>query len=522
MAIEVQLPDIGADAAEVTEILVTVGDSLELDAPLLVVEGEKAAMEIPSPQAGTVAGIQVAVGDEVTSGTVIVILEGEAAATAPAEDTPAPAAEAGPRIETVEVALPDVGTDAVEITEVMVAAGDAVEKDQSILVVEGEKAAMEIPSPHTGTIQEIKVAVGDSVNSGTLLLTMEAKIAAAAPQPVAAPAAASAAATAPASVPQQQVVSQSAQSGFVENREYAHASPSVRRIAREFGVNLARVRGSGRKNRILKIDVQNYVKEAIRTLEAGGGGGGLNLLPWPEVDFAKFGEVEQQKLSKIKRITGANLHRNWVKIPHVTQWDEADVTDLEALRKQLNAAEAKQESGIKFTVLVFVMKALADALQKLPTMNASLTEDEQGIVIKQYVNIGIAVDTPNGLVVPVVRNVQEKDCVQLTRDLMELSGKAREGKLNKDEMSGGTFTISSLGGLGGTQFTPIINAPEVGILGLSRSEQKPVWSGDAFQPRLMLPLSLSYDHRVIDGAEGVRFLNQFKESLAELTKEMQS
>jgi pyruvate dehydrogenase E2 component (dihydrolipoamide acetyltransferase) len=231
--------------------------------------------------------------------------------------------------------------------------------------------------------------------------------------------------------------------------------------------------------------------------------------------------VEQQKLSKIKRITGANLHRNWVKIPHVTQWDEADVTDLEALRKRLNAAEAKQESGIKFTVLVFVMKALADALQKLPTMNASLTEDEQGIVIKRYVNIGIAVDTPNGLVVPVVRNVQEKDCVELTRDLMELSGKAREGKLTKDEMSGGTFTISSLGGLGGTQFTPIINAPEVGILGLSRSEQKPVWSGDAFQPRLMLPLSLSYDHRVIDGAEGVRFLNQFKESLAELTKEMQ-
>ena len=513
MAIEVQLPDIGADAAEVTEILVTVGDSVELDAPLLVVEGEKAAMEIPSPQAGTVAGIQVSVGDEVTSGTVIVTLEGGAAATAPAEDTPVPAAEAGPRIETVEVALPDVGTDAVEITEVMVAAGDAVEKDQSILVVEGEKAAMEIPSPHAGTIQEIKVATGDSVNSGTLLLTMEAEIAATVPQP--------AAASAPAPASQQQVVSQSAQSGFVENREYAHASPSVRRIAREFGVNLARVRGSGRKNRILKIDVQNYVKEAIRTLEAGGGGGGLNLLPWPEVDFAKFGEVEQQKLSKIKRITGANLHRNWVKIPHVTQWEEADVTDLEALRKQLNAAEGEQESGIKFTVLVFVMKALADALQKLPTMNASLTKDEQGIVIKQYVNIGIAVDTPNGLVVPVVRNVQEKDCVQLTRDLMELSGKAREGKLTKDEMSGGTFTISSLGGLGGTQFTPIINAPEVGILGLSRSEQKPVWSGDAFQPRLMLPLSLSYDHRVIDGAEGVRFLNQFKESLAELTKEMQ-
>lgn len=521
MAIEVQLPDIGADSAEVTEILVSVGDTVAVDAPLLVVEGEKAAMEIPSPQNGTVAGIQVKVGDEVSSGTVIVTLEGDT--TAAETESPAAPAEESPRIETIEVPLPDVGADAVEVTEVMVSAGDGVEKDQSILVVEGEKAAMEIPSPHAGSIQEVKVSVGDSVSSGTVLLTMEAEIAAVAPKPAATSSSAPVpTAAAPAPAAQQQVVSQSATSGFVENREYAHASPSVRRIAREFGVNLARVRGSGRKNRILKIDVQNYVKEALRTLESGGGGGGLNLLPWPAVDFAKFGAVETEKLSKIKRITGANLHRNWVKIPHVTQWDEADVTELESLRKSLNAAEAGKDSGIKFTVLVFVMKALADALLKLPTMNSSLTEDEQGIVVKRYVNIGIAVDTPNGLVVPVVRGVHEKDCVELTRDLMELSGKARDGKLTKDEMSGGTFTISSLGGLGGTQFTPIINAPEVGILGLSRSEQKPVWSGDAFQPRLMLPLSLSYDHRVIDGAEGVRFLNQFKESLVELTKELQA
>ena len=514
MAIEVQLPDIGAESGEVTEILVAVGDSVEADTPLMVVEGEKAAIEIPSPEAGKITGIEVKVGDEISSGTLIVTMEGDASAVKEEATTASPSAAS--RVETVKVTLPDVGADTVEVTEVMVAAGDTVEKDQPIVVVEGEKATVEVPSPHDGAIQEIKVASGDSVSSGAELMIMEVEIAATIPKP----APVTAVAPPPASAPQQEQVLQSAQSGFVANQEYAHASPSVRRIAREFGVNLARVRGSGRKDRILKIDVQNYVKEALRTLESGVGSG-LNLLPWPEVDFAKFGEVKTEKLSKIKRVTGANLHRNWVKIPHITQWDEADVTELEALRKLLNAAEAKQESGVKFTILVFVMKALADALLKLPAMNSSLTPDEQGIVVKSYVNLGIAVDTPNGLVVPVVRDVHKKDCTELTRDLMECSGKARAGKLTKEEMSGGTFTISSLGGLGGTQFTPIINAPEVGILGLSRSEQKPIWSGDAFLPRLMLPLSLSYDHRVIDGAEGVRFLNQFKLSLSELIKELQ-
>jgi pyruvate dehydrogenase E2 component (dihydrolipoamide acetyltransferase) len=511
MAIEVQLPDIGAESGEVTEILVAVGDSVEADAPLMVVEGEKAAIEIPSPEAGNITGIEVKVGDKISSGALIVTMEGDASTVKEEATTASPSA--GSRVETVKVTLPDVGADTVEVTEVMVAAGDTVEKDQPIVVVEGEKAAVEVPSPHDGVIQEIKVASGDSVSSGAVLLIMEVEIAAAIPKP----APVTTVAQPPASAPQQEQVSQS---GFVLNQQYAHASPSVRRIAREFGVNLARVRGSGRKDRILKIDVQNYVKEALRTLESGVGSG-LDLLPWPEVDFTKFGDVKTEKLSKIKRVTGANLHRNWVKIPHITQWDEADVTELEALRKLLNAAEAKQESGVKFTILVFVMKALADALLKLPAMNSSLTPDEQGIVVKSYVNLGIAVDTPNGLVVPVVRDVHKKDCTELTRDLMECSGRARAGKLTKNEMSGGTFTISSLGGLGGTQFTPIINAPEVGILGLSRSEQKPIWSGDAFLPRLMLPLSLSYDHRVIDGAEGVRFLNQFKLSLSELTKDLQ-
>jgi len=420
-----------------------------------------------------------------------------------------------------EVALPDVGTDEVNVTDVHVALGDEIEEEQPIISVEGDKAAMEVPSPYKGKIIEIKVATGDSVGTSMPLLVMEVTELPTADKPSTP---APVLGQAPAGQPVQQVQQSVGEpSGFVDNREYAHASPSVRRVAREFGVNLAKVRGSGRKGRILKEDVQNYVKEALRILESGGGAGdALGLLPWPEVDFDQFGDTEEQKLTKIKKLTGANLHRNWVRIPHVTQWDEADVTDLEALRKKLNAAEAEQESGIKFTLLVFVMKAVATALQQLPQMNSSLSGDEKNIVLKKYINIGIAVDTPNGLVVPVVRNVHEKDCVALTHDLRELSGKARDGKLTKNDMTGGTFTISSLGGLGGTQFTPIINAPEVGILGLSRADKKPVWNGEAFEPRLMLPLSLSYDHRVIDGAEGVRFLNALREALDAVREELQS
>jgi len=523
MAIEIHLPDIGADSADVTEILVNVGDSIEVDTPLISVEGDKAAMEVPSPKAGTVTEINIAVGDSVSTGTLVLKLdpaEDDAAApeNPPTEEEAKPAE---PVIVSKEVALPDVGADEVSVTEVHVAAGDEIEEEQPIISVEGDKAAMEVPSPHKGRVTELKVSAGDSVGTGTPVLTMEVTELPAAEKPSAPPSAA------PSQAPAQQQVQQVQQSangpsGFVDNREYAHASPAVRRVAREFGVNLAKVRGSGRKGRILKEDVQNYVKEALRVLEAGGGGDGLGLLPWPEVDFTQFGETEKQKLSKIKKLTGANLHRNWVKIPHVTQWDEVDVTELEALRKQLNAAEAEKESGIKFTLLVFMMKAVAKALQELPAMNSSLSNDEQSIVLKKYVNIGIAVDTPNGLVVPVVHDVHERDCAELTTDLRELSGKARDGKLTKNDMTGGTFTISSLGGLGGTQFTPIINAPEVGILGLSRTDKKPVWNGETFEPRLMLPLSLSYDHRVIDGAEGVRFLNALKEALASVQKDLQA
>tara|TARA_B100000530_G_scaffold323875_1_gene260108 strand:+ start:445 stop:2025 length:1581 start_codon:yes stop_codon:yes gene_type:complete len=525
MAIEIHLPDIGTDAADVTEILVSIDEQIEVDTPLISVEGDKAAMEIPSPNSGTVKEIKLAVGDSVSTGTLILMLEPNEEEPTKIEDTTASEEKKAnePKIVSKNILLPDIGSDEVNVTEIHVATGDEVQIEQPIISVEGEKAAMEIPSTHSGKVTEVKVTVGESISTGTLLLIMET---------VESPDSKKVKSTAsPApktqqleQEPVQKQVKQSIkrQSGFVENQEFAHASPSVRRIAREFGVDLAKVRGSGRKGRIIKEDVQNYVKEALRVLDSEGSGGGLGLLPWPDIDFNQFGETETEKLSKIKRLTGANLHRNWVKIPHVTQWDEVDVTELEALRKELNSIEAKNESGIKFTLLVFVMKAVAKALQELPPMNSSLSNDEQSIILKKYVNIGIAVDTPNGLIVPVVRNVHEKSCVQLTKDLRELSSKARDGKLTKNDITGGTFTISSLGGLGGTSFTPIINAPEVGILGLSRADQKPIWNNDTFIPRLMLPMSLSYDHRVIDGAEGVKFLNILKESIVTVKEELQA
>ena len=525
MAIEIHLPDIGSDSADVTDILVKVGDSVDVDTSLISVEGDKAVMDVPSPHKGKVTEIKLAKGDSVSTGDLILILdssERESTKTASLEEKEKPAESV---IIAKEVYLPDVGTEEVSVTDITVSIGDKIQAEQTIISVEGDKAVMDVPSPYDGKVTSIKVATGDSIATGATLLIIEVTERPATSKP-------DAPAKAPArgvdKSPAQKPVEQLQQSvtslkGFVDNREYSHASPSVRRLAREFDVNLAKVRGSGRKGRILKVDVQNFVKEALRILETGGGGGdSLGLLPWPEVDYKQFGDTKEQKLSKIKRITGANLHRNWVRIPHVTQWDEVDVTNLEVVRKSLNNNETDKGTGVKFTLLVFVMKAVAAALKKLPQMNSSLSKDEKNIVIKNYVNIGIAVDTPNGLVVPVVRNVNEKNYIELTKELRLLSGKARDGKLTKDDMTGGTFTISSLGGLGGTQFTPIINAPEVGILGLSRADKKPIWEDKRFEPRLMLPLSLSYDHRVIDGAEGVRFLNALKEALEGIEEELKS
>ncbi|EKO3990987.1 pyruvate dehydrogenase complex dihydrolipoyllysine-residue acetyltransferase [Vibrio fluvialis] len=525
---EVNVPDIGGDEVEVTEIMVAVGDTVSEEQSLITVEGDKASMEVPAPFAGTVKEIKIASGDKVTTGSLIMVFE-VAGSGAPAAAAPAQAAApaAAPAVAAdKEVNVPDIGGDEVEVTEIMVAVGDMVSEEQSLITVEGDKASMEVPAPFAGKVKAIKVAAGDKVSTGSLIMVFE--VAGAAPAAVSAPAqaAAPAAAAAPKAEAPAAAAPAAATGDFQENNEYAHASPVVRRLAREFGVNLSKVKGSGRKSRILKEDVQNYVKEALKRLESGaasaasgkGDGAALGLLPWPKVDFSKFGETEIQPLSRIKKISGANLHRNWVMIPHVTQWDNADITELENFRKEQNAIEAKKDSGMKITPLVFIMKAAAKALEAFPAFNSSLSEDGESLILKKYVNIGIAVDTPNGLVVPVFKDVNKKGIYELSEELAVVSKKARAGKLTAADMQGGCFTISSLGGIGGTAFTPIVNAPEVGILGVSKSEIKPVWNGKEFAPRLQLPLSLSYDHRVIDGAEGARFITYLNGCLSDIRR----
>ncbi|MBQ4832763.1 pyruvate dehydrogenase complex dihydrolipoyllysine-residue acetyltransferase [Pseudoalteromonas sp. MMG010] len=509
---EVTVPDIGDDEVEVTEVMVAVGDVVEEEQSILNVEGDKAAMEVPAPFAGTVKEIKVATGDKVKTGSLVFVFEvASSTSEAPSAAAPAPAASAPVAASTQEVNVPDIGDDEVEVTEVMVVVGDVVEEDQSILNVEGDKAAMEVPAPFAGTVKEIKVATGDKVKTGSLVFVFEVAGSAPAAAPVAsAPAAEK---PAPAAAPAPAAQTPASNESFENNSAYAHASPVVRRLAREFGINLANVKGSGRKNRVVKEDVQNYVKNLVKQVESGqlsagkgnAGGGELGLIPWPKVDFAKFGEVEEKKLSRIQKLSGANLHRNWVQIPHVTQFDEADITSLEAFRKEQNALAEKKKLGVKITPLVFVMKAAAKALADFPTFNSSLSQDGESLILKKYINIGVAVDTPNGLVVPVFKDVDKKGIIELSRELMEVSVKARDGKLTASDMQGGCFTISSLGGIGGTAFTPIVNAPEVAILGVSKSEMKPKWNGKDFEPKLMVPLSMSYDHRVIDGALAARF-----------------
>ncbi|EJL6506558.1 pyruvate dehydrogenase complex dihydrolipoyllysine-residue acetyltransferase [Vibrio cholerae] len=521
---EVQVPDIGGDEVEVTEIMVKVGDVVAEEQSLITVEGDKASMEVPAPFAGTVKEIKIAAGDKVSTGSLIMVFEvaGAAPVAAPVQAA-APAAAAAPAVAALkEVQVPDIGGDEVTVTEIMVNVGDSISEEQSLITVEGDKASMEVPAPFAGTLKEIKVAAGDKVKTGSLIMVFEVAGAA----PVAAPAQAAAPAAAPAQASAPAAAAPATSGEFQENHEYSHASPVVRRLAREFGVNLAKVKGSGRKNRILKEDVQNYVKEALKRLESGaqaaasgkGDGAALGLLPWPKVDFSKFGDTEVQPLSRIKKISGANLHRNWVMIPHVTQWDNADITELEKFRQEQNAMEAKRDTGMKITPLVFIMKAAAKALEAFPAFNSSLSDDGESLILKKYVNIGIAVDTPNGLVVPVFKDVNKKGIYELSKELAEVSKKARGGKLTAADMQGGCFTISSLGGIGGTAFTPIVNAPEVAILGVSKSEMKPVWNGKEFAPRLQLPLSLSYDHRVIDGAEGARFITYLNECLSDIRR----
>jgi pyruvate dehydrogenase E2 component (dihydrolipoamide acetyltransferase) len=531
--VEVKVPDIGDfKDVEVIELLVKVGDTVKVEQSLATVESDKASMEIPSSHAGVVKEMKVKLGDKVGEGSLLLLLEGEAAAAAaapaaaaaapaapapaaPAAAAPAAAAPAGAGAGAlVDIVVPDIGDfDEVAVIELLAQPGDAIKVEQSLITVESDKASMEIPSSHAGVLKELKVKIGDKVAKGTLIAVLQASAGASA-APVAAPAAAAPAAKAEApaapapreaAAPATEVA---AHQPGAPSAALPHASPSIRRFARELGVPLAQVKGSGPKGRITQQDVQGFVKSVIAQASApkaaapaAAGGGIPGLLPWPQVDFAKFGPVERKDLSRIKKISGANLHRNWVLIPHVTNNDEADITELEALRVQLN--KENEKSGVKLTMLAFVIKAVVAALKKFPDFNASL--DGDALVYKQYFHIGFAADTPNGLVVPVLKDADKKGLLQIATEMGELSKKARDGKMGPADMSGGCFSISSLGGIGGTHFTPIINAPEVAILGLSKGYQKPVWDGKAFVPRLTLPLSLSYDHRVIDGASAARF-----------------
>ena len=525
---DVHVPDIGDDEVEVTEIMVAVGDMVEADQSIIAVEGDKASMEVPAPFAGRVVEIKVAAGAKVSTGSLVMVFEvagaAPAAVAAPAQAA-VPVAAAPVAAAAKEVNVPDIGGDEVEVTEIMVAVGDKVEADQSLIAVEGDKASMEVPAPFAGIVKEIKVKAGDKVSTGSLIMVFEvagaAPAAAAAPvAQAAAPVAAAPVAAAPAAAP---VAQAAAASDFVANDAYVHASPAVRRLAREFGVNLAKVKASGRKGRIVKEDVQAYVKDAVKRAESApaagqGAGNGMSVVAWPKVDFSKFGPVEELELTRIQKISGPALHRNWAMIPHVTQFDEADTTDLEAFRKEQNILAEKQKLDVKITPLVFILKAAAKALEAHPRFCSALSEDGSKLIMKKYIHIGVAVDTPGGLVVPVVRDVNKKGIHELSRDLAEISKKARAGKLTAADMQGGCFTISSLGGIGGTSFTPIVNAPEVAILGVSKSEMKPKWNGKEFVPRLMLPLALSYDHRVIDGADGARFITTLSGVLSDIRR----
>ena len=523
--IDVNVPDIGGDEVNVTDVMVKVGDRVEVDQSIINVEGDKASMEVPAPVAGIVKEIIIKAGDKVSTGTLIMRFEvaGSAPAAAPTASAPVAAPTAPVAGGVKDVNIPDIGGDEVNVTEIMVKVGDTITEEQSLITVEGDKASMEVPAPFAGVVKEILVKSGDKVSTGTLIMRFE--VAGSAPVAAPAPQAAAPAPTAAPAVAPSAPAATASDADVTGAKSYAHATPVIRRLAREFGVNLDKVKGTGRKGRILKEDVQAYVKAAVKALESGAAsatgaanGAGLGLLPWPKVDFSKFGEIEEVELSRINKISGANLHRNWVMIPHVTHFDKADITDLEAFRKEQNALAEKQKLGVKITPVVFIMKAVAKALEAFPRFNSSITEDAQRLILKKYINIGVAVDTPNGLVVPVFKDVNKKGIIELSRELAEVSKKARDGKLTASDMQGGCFTISSIGGLGTTHFAPIVNAPEVAILGVSKSSMEPVWNGKDFAPRLILPISLSFDHRVIDGADGARFISYIGSVLADLRR----
>jgi pyruvate dehydrogenase E2 component (dihydrolipoamide acetyltransferase) len=560
--VDIQVPDIGDfDEVTVIELLVKPGDSVKAEQSLITVESDKASMEIPSSHAGVVKEVKVKLDDKVKQGSVVLTLEVAGAAESGSNQAAAPAAPAQAAIKTeataaaapavaaaaaaptaagpIEVRVPDIGDfKDVSVIEVLVKVGDSIKAEQSLITVESDKASMEIPSSAAGVLKELKVKLGDVVNIGDLLAILEGSAPAAAAAAPAAAAAAPSTESAPAAMPAAAAPATAAAAVAVPAHEptaappqggFPHASPSVRKFARELGVPLAEVKGSGPKGRITQDDVQAFTKSvmtgATRTqaqaamapaAAAAGSGVGLDLLPWPKVDFTKFGPVERQPLSRIKKISGANLHRNWVMIPHVFNHDDADITELEAFRVQMN--KENEKAGIKLTMLAFLIKAAVAALKKFPQFNASLDGDQ--LVLKQYYHVAFAADTPNGLVVPVIKDADKKGVVQISQEMGELAKKARDGKLSPADMQGACFTISSLGGIGGRYFTPIINAPEVAILGVCKSQIEPVWDGKAFQPRLILPLSLSWDHRVIDGAAAARFNAYLGQILADFRRTM--
>lgn len=534
--IELRIPDIGGHSdVNVAEVYVKVGDTINIDDNLLMLETDKATMEVPAEKAGVVTEVLVQVGSKINEGDVFVKVEAAgavaaapaAAVAAPVAEQPvvaatAPASAAAASSQVVPIIVPDLsGHDNVEIIEVSVKVGDTIAEEDSLITLETDKATMEVPATVGGVVKEIKVQLGGRVSQGDLILMVEttsavavaAPVAASAPAPTAAPVAAAPAAP---------VASAPAAPAKVDETAFAKAfaSPAIRKLARELGVDLGKVKGSGNKGRITEEDVKTFVKGvmsgqiATGAAPTNGSGVGLDLLPWPKVDFAKFGNVERKEMSRIKKISGGNMARNWVMIPHVTVFENADITDMEEFRKQLN--EEYKRAEIKVTPLAFLIKAAVFALKKFPEFNASI--DGDSIVYKNYYNIGFAADTPNGLTVPVIKDADKKGLVAIAQETSALAKAARDGKLKPTDMQGGTFTVSSLGGLGSTAFTPIINAPEVAILGVSKSSIAPVWNGKEFAPRLMLPLSLSFDHRIIDGALAAKFTTYLSQILSDLRR----
>lgn len=582
--IELKVPDVGGEEVEVIEILVRKGDTVEKEDGIVTVESDKASMDIPASAGGKIVELKVKEGDTISEGDVLAIVEAadagsedssdgdDAEAEESAEDTADSSQKSEDKAEAmsddaqdeaeqasdadskpgsteskvIEVEVPDIGDEEdVEIIEILVSKGDSVAKEDGLITLETDKATMDVPCPDDGEIVEMLVKEGDKVSQGSVI----AKLKVAGGSDDSGSSESSQEQTSESTEntekseskekPKDQSSEDSGSSRAKptserqppvpdhpterKDKHTIHASPAVRRVAREFGVDLSQVKGNGPKGRILKEDVQDYVKYELSRPKAvagatGQGGGGLQVIDAPKVDFSKFGEVEEVQLSRIQRKSGPNLHRNWVTIPHVTQFDEADITELENFRKAENEVAKKQDLGFKITPLVFIMKACAKALREFPTFNSSLSESGESLYMKKYVHIGIAVDTPNGLVVPVIRDVDKKGIYELSEELVEISSKARDGKLKAADMQGGCFSISSLGGIGGTAFTPIVNAPDVAILGVSRNEMKPKWNGKEFEPRLTLPLSLSYDHRVIDGAEAARFTAYLSQVLGDIRK----